>query len=507
VNARASRVPLPVLLSLAILLVVLLRTAWVSDDAYITFRTIDNFHHGFGLRWNIDERVQTYTHPLWLLVLVVVSRITGSLYYPTVGLSIVLSMSTAWVIATRTAIDRSAAVVAVTVLTFSRAFVDYSTSGLENPLTHLLLAVFFWLYFSEALDRRRSVAMGLIAGLTALNRLDAALLVAPALAMTWIRARRDVWAAAAAAAAPLAVWEVFSLVYYGFPLPNTVYAKLQTGVPASDLVRQGFTYLQNSLTVDPITLTTVMLAGAISIATRRRRDWPVLVGIVASVCFVVRAGGDFMTGRMVSAPLVCAVVVLSRFEWIAGERRALAAWAAAVVVGLAAPHPTVSSTSADNDTSIARGGIADERQYYYPITGLIRTPWRGVWPAPFQAPETVEARRAGRRSVELTQVGLRGFFAGSDMHVIDPLGLGDPLLARLPCEPGWRVGHYLRKVPAGYDESVEHGTDVIEDAALATYYDRLRTITRGPIWSLRRARVILRMNLGLYDDLVRARGR
>jgi len=42
----------------AILLVSLLRTAWLSDDSYITFRTADNFIHGYGLRWNIDVGLQ-----------------------------------------------------------------------------------------------------------------------------------------------------------------------------------------------------------------------------------------------------------------------------------------------------------------------------------------------------------------------------------------------------------------------------------------------------------------
>ncbi len=52
-----------------LLLITLLRTAWVSDDAMITLRTLMNFEHGYGLRFNIDERVQAYTHPLWLFVL------------------------------------------------------------------------------------------------------------------------------------------------------------------------------------------------------------------------------------------------------------------------------------------------------------------------------------------------------------------------------------------------------------------------------------------------------
>ena len=38
---------------------IFLLNAWVCDDAYITFRTIDNFLHGHGLRWNVAERVQS----------------------------------------------------------------------------------------------------------------------------------------------------------------------------------------------------------------------------------------------------------------------------------------------------------------------------------------------------------------------------------------------------------------------------------------------------------------
>ena len=43
---------------LSLFAIVLVRTAWIGDDAYITFRTIDNFVHGYGLRWNVAEREQ-----------------------------------------------------------------------------------------------------------------------------------------------------------------------------------------------------------------------------------------------------------------------------------------------------------------------------------------------------------------------------------------------------------------------------------------------------------------
>src|SRR5690349_1910100 len=57
-----------VVIAVAIFAVVLAR-AWVGDDALITVRTLDNLMHGYGLRWNVDERVQAFTHPLWAFLL------------------------------------------------------------------------------------------------------------------------------------------------------------------------------------------------------------------------------------------------------------------------------------------------------------------------------------------------------------------------------------------------------------------------------------------------------
>ena len=53
---------------LALFTYVFIVNAWVGDDAYITFRTVDNFVNGYGLTWNTSERVQAYTHPLWMFL-------------------------------------------------------------------------------------------------------------------------------------------------------------------------------------------------------------------------------------------------------------------------------------------------------------------------------------------------------------------------------------------------------------------------------------------------------
>ena len=61
--------------------------AWVVDDAYITFRTVDNFIKGYGLTWNISERVQVYTHPLWMFLISLFSLFTQEVFYTSIGVS------------------------------------------------------------------------------------------------------------------------------------------------------------------------------------------------------------------------------------------------------------------------------------------------------------------------------------------------------------------------------------------------------------------------------------
>ena len=120
-------------------LYVLLRTAWYSDDAYITFRSVENFVAGFGPRWNPDERVQAFTHALWFFCVSAIRALSGELYYSVYVLSIGLTLVAIAVVIQRTAVSVWCGVYATAALLSSRAFIDYSTSGLENPLSNLLL--------------------------------------------------------------------------------------------------------------------------------------------------------------------------------------------------------------------------------------------------------------------------------------------------------------------------------------------------------------------------------
>jgi hypothetical protein len=101
-------------------------------------------------------------------------------------------------------------------------------------------------------------------------------------------------------------------------------------------------------------------------------------------------------------------------------------------------------------------------------------------------------------------VGWAGYYAGPNAQIVDKFALTDPLLARLPIPDAryrsdYRIGHYERKIPEGYVESLSTGTNVLQHPSLFAYYDKLRLVTRGPLFSPARWLAIAKLNLGLYD--------
>ncbi len=247
-NPRLRRTAF-VVLPLAFFGVILVRTAWMSDDAYITLRTVDNFIHGYGLTWNVAERVQSYTHPLWMFLVSAAYFVTREAYFTTLAVSLIISLAALWLVVTRVAASRAAGVIAAAALLLSKAFVDYSTSGLENPLTHLLLALFFVVYLRSESGRIKLFRLALITALIAVNRIDAVLLVAVPFVVALVENRNlfrrnpiAVVGAVALGFLPFFAWELFSLFYYGFAVPNTAFAKLNTHLPEAALLKQGVTY-------------------------------------------------------------------------------------------------------------------------------------------------------------------------------------------------------------------------------------------------------------------------
>lgn len=503
-NMKNARLGLIVLLAL-IFIALLLRTGWVADDAFITMRTVDNFTHGYGLTWNTDERVQAYTHPLWMFLLTGAYLVTHDAYWATLGLSLLFSALTMAVFLAGSPAGEGSLLLGGAILLLSNAFVDYSTSGLENAGSHLIAIAFAILYLRErqSFSDRDVFLLSLLAGLAAFNRTDTLFIFIPALAFILLSGpslRRA--ALVLAGFTPFILWEIFSLIYYGFLLPNTYYAKLNTGIAESILLRRGLLYFLNSLLRDPLTLIVIGWALFFSFAGDRK-ERILAGGIVAYLAYIAYIGGDFMSGRYFSLPLLLSAYLLVRHLRLASPTYQGIALALVIALGLVAPVPSFLQPT---QFSANFAGVDDEQAWYYPYTGLSHL--APHHPLPDQEQEWVvlgrRLRETGQKVYVVPVTGFIAYYAGPQVHIIDRFALGDALLARLPipADSNWRAGHFKRYLPMGYEATFSKGQNNIKDPSLAEYYDHLSQIIRGPIWSKERWLAIWRMNTGGYEYLI-----
>jgi len=500
---------LPIILMLFLFLIIILRRAWLSDDAYITFRTVDNLVNGYRLTWNTAERVQAYTHPLWMFLVSFFYAFTGEIFITVVVISVVISLAAVALYSGKLARSTNAAVVGVLILGLSNAYVDYSTSGLENPLNHIILVVFYILFFRARLTIRNLFLLSLLASLGMVNRLDTALLYLPPLVyMVWKSQRWSAVLAVVLGQFPIILWELFSIIYYGFPFPNTAYAKLNLSVSDSELWRQGFFYLQDSLERDPIALVAILVSLIVVILSKSPPRLTVLVGVLLYILYAVKIGGDFMSGRFLAAPLLCAVIALTDVPFSRiGSRTMLVIFAALTIIGFRAPIPTIFLEGGERAIKINEHGIADERLYYFEKMSLVNYKVVDGVPVLSDVESGLRAREESKKDYYIlpkSNVGVSGYYAGPNVHYIDMFALTDPLLARLPPVRNldWRIGHFHRIIPQGYVESIYNNESLLKDTGLAEYYEYLRLITRGDFFDPARWEKIWKMNTGQYNHLI-----
>ena len=493
-------------------LAVFLQSAWVGDDVFITLRTIDNFVNGYGLRWNVVERVQAYTHPLWMFMLVPIYTIWRNAYFTAILVSILVSLATIFIIIKK--LGGHTALIGITILLVSKSFIDFSVSGLENPATHLLLALFcfnFWELDSRQ-DRENNsiIILSALASMLALNRIDALIMIIPAYGLIlYQKFSIKTITQIAIGFLPLILWEFFSLIYYGFPFPNTAYAKLKTGVSSVALIEQSFSYFTDSILRDPITLFVITTGIVLSLWKGTGKNRALALGIILYLSYIIKIGGDFMSGRFFSTPLLISVLLiisLSR-EIVLSSKYIFTG--IIILFGLLSPHPTLlphnKNQLAYTEHDLVTG-IFDEQGFYYPATGLIPV-IQNNWEFPINdgwVELKNDYRENERNVVKGINVGFTGFYSGPTVYIIDVYALGDPLLARLPIpDPSdWRIGHFARAIPDGYLLTLKSGKNHIADPLIAEYYEHLHLIVQGPLFSRERLLTIWKINTGQYEYLL-----
>ncbi|HSS98679.1 MAG TPA: hypothetical protein VLK33_16710, partial [Terriglobales bacterium] len=512
-----------------------LSRAWFTDDAYFSFRSIDNFINGYGLTWNVTERVQAYTHPLWVLLLSAFYFFTHEIYLTTIIISLALALAVIGVIY-RQSENKWQALAAIGLLSLSTAYVDYSTSGLENPLTHFLLIVFLFVFLQKK-SPSKLIWMSLLAALAAVNRLDTVLFYAPALVYEWWQ-QGDRWRATGQVALgfiPLAAWEIFSVIYYGFPFPNTYYAKAQNYVALGEEIWAGLNYFLFTLKFDPLTWVVIVSAFITALWQRTKLAIAIMLGVLLYLLYILQIGGDFMGGRFLSAAYLASVFVLLYFLF--PKLTVKKHWVLipiTLVLSFVASSPTYFLYARDFQTA-RWNGVVDERMVYYATDflriedlhdfnsgrrynllnkvaffvksftrgSLFRLEAENDW---IDLGRDIRAQAEAEGSLTLPQGanGFTGYYAGPNAYIVNNLALTDGLLARVPpvYNPNWRSGHFKRLTPAGYLEAEAGAQAGLDDLTLDAYFQKIRSVIEGPLFTNNRWQAIWELNTHKFDDLL-----
>ncbi len=331
----------------------------VQEDAFISFRYARNLARGHGLVYNIGERVEGYSNFLWTVMIAGGMALgldpVGLARFLGLGASLLLVVAT-FLAARR--LDRSRRVtggcLAASLVALAPGVIVEGVQGLETVFYALLITLGVGLAAQargeEPIGRAPAWRLPAAAGLftlAALTRPDGlgifGLVTLGGLA--W-RARRtgrlftrdELLAVLAFAVLYVPYW-VWRFHYYGYPFPNTYYAKTGGGIWH---VLRGLAYVGRFLLYNPVLTLTAVWAVAATLAARRQRgagdapslartraghgapstapgddrvasalQWigvPVLLGYLA---YVVLVGGDFkQTFRFIVPVLPLGAILL-----------------------------------------------------------------------------------------------------------------------------------------------------------------------------------------------------
>jgi hypothetical protein len=411
-----------VLAVVALLIRNLISYASIADDAYISFRYLDNWLGGLGLVFNAGERVEGYTNFLWILLLAPLrllgmppemASILGSLA------ALVLLLWAVFRTASTLAGNSRAGWLAVILAAGSAHLACWTVSGMETTCFAAFLAL-----ANQRLAKRSEHSPGssMAFGFAVLTRPTGVLHAGLAFfcAGVAIVRRQDLnplrnllLALGLFSMFPLAHL-IFRLAYYGDLLPNTAYAKL-TGEMAT-LLPGGLRYLLSFFGSGAVVL---VFAALLVFLDRRLRNWVVATlacQVSFQMAYTVYVGGDYFPLHRFLVPIVPALSVLAGLGIDSvGGRWSPAAGRFAPLLALA--------------LAVLQTGLASrsEQQQNFEHTRAARAEREAIaeWLVSNASPDSTLAINAA---------GVIPYRTG--FTTIDMLGLNDRHIARVPVSQG-----------------------------------------------------------------------
>lgn len=233
---------------------------FIQDDAYITLRYVENFISGNGLVFNQSERVEGYTNLLWLLLLSFIAIIV-KIFSMQVDMSLISQLFSllfslvllvfSFYFTKRFLFEKYPpknnfeinfiliiSLIPPLLISFSTPFIYWGVSGMESTLfTFLVLFSVFRYLFND--KKKFDLVFVAVLVLNTVLRPEGLLIFILIVAHSFIINRKKINTDATQTNVKLMIKKneiilyvilflilmIFRLIYYGYPLPNTFYAK------------------------------------------------------------------------------------------------------------------------------------------------------------------------------------------------------------------------------------------------------------------------------------------
>jgi hypothetical protein len=264
---------------------------WKLDDAYIAFAYAQNWVQGHGVVFNVGERVEGYTGFLWVVLSALGLWCKVGIVHWSTALGILSALATiavTWRLTDELAPPhlREGAVFTTLIVGAYPATWWWSASGMETSLFMLLITAAIWRHLRDGAE---SMAAPVCLALASMTRPEAWLL---SVLLCLDAVRMGSWRAGARYAGvflalfgPYYGWRCW---YYGYPLPNTFYAKV--GDTSEQVVRGALYLLVFLVTGGGVALLTG--AGAAVFSVIGRRAAVLFVFLAGYLGYVIAVGGD-----------------------------------------------------------------------------------------------------------------------------------------------------------------------------------------------------------------------
>jgi len=451
---------------------------WVCDDAFITFRVADNLLNGYGPVFNVGERVEVYTHPLWLFLLTIFYYITQSIEYSSVFLGILFSslsilfINLAWkryleILYKKELYDKNYFFIIGSYLIVSiSVFWDFVTSGLETGLVFFYLSFVFWIFIYNISNLYKDNILPIIVSLGVLIRPDLGIFFINFILLylfilfkyekMYINIKLILFKLFLFVFLPL-VYQIFRMGYFASIVPNTAIAKSAFSFYIDRGIIYFLDFFNTYFLYFPIILGFILIFYFIYEKFKTLEineiDYKLIFFVISFLIssllyalYVILIGGDFMHARFLLPSVFAFFVVLPPIIINESILKKILLLLLLIWCFICINYLRVSYNG------INEYGIANEREFYIrlshkknPVTledysGSLLYLQAANLKQRYTDYEITNKIKVDKY-VALSNIGISGFLLGSEYYIFDLWCIADPIGARFKVDKRGRPGH------------------------------------------------------------------